>query len=667
MTRSLYFRGALLALAGLCAPLKAEPMAYDQNGMPQFLAGACVHLLNNKGIPDSTLNMIKQGGFNAVRDEVSWGRCEQAKGQPKAAPEYLRLIDKERQLGLNPITILLYSNRHYDNGNYPRSPEAVEGFARYCETLVAALKGKNRLYQVWNEWDGGCGMEAKYRGTGDVDSYMKLLKNVYPRIKKIDPQAIVISNSVCTGDAWLESELKQGLLQTCDVVALHTYNYSRGEGMNTPEKWHERMVGVDRMLRGYNQGKPFPLYVTEMGWPNQIDNRGSTHETTAMYLARTYLLARTLPYIKGLWWYDFQDDGWDYRYNEDNFGIIRPDQTPKAAYHVMHDLAPVIKDAEFVRRVPSTDPDIWILQFRFNGKDLLAMWSSHADDEWQVSLKNNEVKPASVMVHHAGRLPYSLEWGSREFRDKSGGKVSMDTLRFSLNGMPLLLEGRLAGVALAGIEKKPYPDKSRPQKVKLRLPQYIATITPAGVKEQKFVDFGLEANYAALNSEKWQGRDDLSARFAVSYDREKLYLTVEVTDNVFSQKDGIEEAWRGDGLQFAFQRPDDGGSLSDRTELDAALTPEGPRLLRRCAQDGGKAQLLDNGMVKITRQGNTVKYEMAMPYKELGLKPLESGATLAFSLLVNENDGNGRKGFLHWGNGIGLTKDPSQYFLLMAE
>jgi hypothetical protein len=31
------------------------------------------------------------------------------------------------------------------------------------------------------------------------------------------------------------------------------------------------------------------------------------------------------------------------------------------------------------------------------------------------------------------------------------------------------------------------------------------------------------------------------------------------------------------------------------------------------------------------------------------------------SLLVNDNDGAGRKGWLEWTPGIGQTKDPSQY------
>ena len=34
---------------------------------------------------------------------------------------------------------------------------------------------------------------------------------------------------------------------------------------------------------------------------------------------------------------------------------------------------------------------------------------------------------------------------------------------------------------------------------------------------------------------------------------------------------------------------------------------------------------------------------------------------LRFALLVNDNDGAGRKGWLEWFQGIGFAKDPTQY------
>lgn len=38
---------------------------------------------------------------------------------------------------------------------------------------------------------------------------------------------------------------------------------------------------------------------------------------------------------------------------------------------------------------------------------------------------------------------------------------------------------------------------------------------------------------------------------------------------------------------------------------------------------------------------------------------------LTCAFLVNDNDGAGRKGFLAWGDGIGITKNPDRYNLLI--
>lgn len=651
--------------AGLIASTGNAAADFEKLGLPEFTVGVCTHFGHGSGQLNANLEMIKAAGINAVRDEVSWNSCEPQKGRLAVPPHYLRYIDTAVNAGITPVNLLLYWNKFYDNGGYPRSDEAIEAYTRYCELMVSALRGKTRLHQVWNEWDGGCGMQPQFKGQGDPDAYIKLLKTVYPRLKKLDPQVVIISNSVCTGDSYLEKLLERGMLQYCDVVALHTYNYSLGSGGNTPEAWHERMVKVDQMLRKYSGGREVPLYITEMGWPTQIDPRGSTYETEAKNLARLYLLARTLPYIKGIWWYDFQDDGWDYRYNENNFGLVRPDLTPKPAYHVLQDIAPLVRTAKYVGSLDAGDANIRVLHFRLpDGKDVLAMWSSYPDDEWQIILRNDASRPEPVSVRHAGSPACTREWGYLDWLQKRGGQVDPHQLSFLLNGMPLLLAGNLSGVKIAGVTKRQFPEKLRPAAIVLKLPRFAAIATAVKAPPRPPVEAGLEQNYHSLNGKPWGGHKDLDLSFSVRYDRDFLYLTVNVTDDVFKQDCRIEDAWQGDGLQMAFQTPD---GTSGHTELDAALTPAGAVVYRRCAEDGSSPGVLSDAKAVITRQGQVTSYELTIPAKTLSMKAFERGAMLGFSLLVNDNDGNGRKGFMHWGDGIGLNKDTSRYNLLLME
>ena len=87
-----------------------------------------------------------------------------------------------------------------------------------------------------------------------------------------------------------------------------------------------------------------------------------------------------MPYLKGVWWYDFQDDGWRADDKENNFGLVRPDLTPKPSYDAMASISGLVSQAEFVGRLETASPEIWALKFRTpNGEETIAIWSEGAE------------------------------------------------------------------------------------------------------------------------------------------------------------------------------------------------------------------------------------------------------------------------------------------------
>ena len=56
---------------------------------------------------------------------------------------------------------------------------------------------------------------------------------------------------------------------------------------------------------------------------------------------------------------------------------------------------------------------------------------------------------------------------------------------------------------------------------------------------------------------------------------------------------------------------------------------------------------------QVVRQGSVTTYEIRIP----GTFP----ATIGFDVLVNENDGASRDGWLEWTPGVGFGKDPSLF------
>ncbi len=144
------------------------------------------------------------------------------------------------------------------------------------------------------------------------------------------------------------------MLDVADGISLHPSVYCEGE-MSTPEAWINWFQGVNQKLENA-AGKPVPLYFTEFSWPAHEGDCGISRERQAAYLARAYVLVRSLPNVKGAWWYDLVDDGIDRTDMEHNFGLLTASGQPKPAYHAMASVADIIGRYRFVGRVPNQDP-----------------------------------------------------------------------------------------------------------------------------------------------------------------------------------------------------------------------------------------------------------------------------------------------------------------------
>jgi hypothetical protein len=216
------------------------------------------------------------------------------------------------------------------------------------------------------------------------------------------------------------------------------------------------MAGVQEMLRKY-KGGDVPFYVTEMGWPTHVGKNGTDPELSGSYLARLHLLARTSPSFRGLWWYDFQDDGWKAEYNEDNFGLVRPDLTPKPAYDVLADIAPVVAQGQYVGRLPTSvgandDSPLQVLRFKVGREDCWALWSAD-DQERQVILETN-TSAQPVMIRQTGHDAYLTQWGYRDWTSR-GSAVAPNRLSLVVGPRPCLIGNDLSGVSVAETIARP--------------------------------------------------------------------------------------------------------------------------------------------------------------------------------------------------------------------
>jgi hypothetical protein len=158
----------------------------------------------------------------------------------------------------------------------------------------------------------------------------------------------------------------------------------------------------------------------------------------------------------------------------------------------------------------------------------------------------------------------------------------------------------------------------------------------------------------------YKGPSDLSGRIWIACDDRNFYLAAEIADDVHFQPYAEEATWQGDSLQFAVAE-----SLPwDSTgwyEVNVALTEKGPDVYLVHSARGEKTGRLNSAVCRIARDGNTTRYELAVPLKDVALIDPARTRAFGFSVLANDNDGKGRKGWIEWGSGIGREKNPARY------
>ena len=148
---------------------------------------------------------------------------------------------------------------------------------------------------------------------------------------------------------------------------------------------------------------------------------------------------------------------------------------------------------------------------------------------------------------------------------------------------------------------------------------------------------------------------DLNASAFLSKSDKGLVFTVDVHDDKFFQPfSNLGDLWQGDSVQLSVAPLTGQQSVS----LMLALLAGKPTVLveTRLNPDS-KPEDFPLSIVGSTNGDGPLQYTITIPWDALpGIKD-----ECRISLLVNDNDGNGRKGWIEFHSGIGSTKDTSLF------
>lgn len=174
-----------------------------------------------------------------------------------------------------------------------------------------------------------------------------------------------------------------------------------------------------------------------------------------------------MPFIKGVWWYDFLDDGWDCHEGEHNSGIVRPDLTPKSACYVLAELAKLVSKAEYLGRMENDNPNIWVLKFRQDQtSQTWEIWSTHVDHYWQITLEHPKSNPADTLsLQIVGSTPVLPPCGYRAWawvHQRTSKEMQSKQFSVAVRRMPVLIRGQMEGVKIKRTRYQEFFDFPQP-------------------------------------------------------------------------------------------------------------------------------------------------------------------------------------------------------------
>lgn len=312
------------------------------------LYGVSTHFAQNKTTPDFFKKFVSDTSFNSIRDEIYWLDVEKEKGVFKLtgkAKLSVDMINMSAAKGMIPLVVLDYGNKHYDGGDQPYSDEGRAAFGRYCNWIVKQLSENVVHFEIWNEWNHGMG-SVPPRKFGDPSDYVKLTKSCSEQILKARPTATILGGAV-TNDwgewPWLKQAIDEGLLNHVSGISAHIYSFLIKDPNKQEEFIEKRIDSLNRILDKHAKKD---IYLTEIGWPNNIGAGETSQEAAAAFLSRTVLLTQRFKEIKGVWVYELKDGGIDKSDKEHNFGLFDYSESPKIAYCKLDSILRHTKDKE---------------------------------------------------------------------------------------------------------------------------------------------------------------------------------------------------------------------------------------------------------------------------------------------------------------------------------
>ncbi len=331
---------------------------------------------------DAAANLCALAGVNWVRDRLAWGQMEPRRGQFAGPNRYDASARAQSAAGLQVLQVN-HSSPAWANPNHKRFPLDLRDAYRFYRAMAKRWQGQVLAFEPWNEAD------ITVFGGHPGSEMAALQKAAYLGLKAGNPNVIACLNVFAAHrQAQLEDLRDNAAWPYFDTFDLHHY---------AP---FEQYPDLYAAFRAVSAGKP--LWVTECARPVKWSGDDQLKEPSdadlhvqAERVAKTFALSihegsqATFYFLLP-----------HYSEGQTQFGLLRPDLTPRPGFVALAAVGRLMADAKPLGRLQeAASGQVYLFHVQADGRprELLVAW-----DDQQRSELALPVTPEAVF-NHLGR------------------------------------------------------------------------------------------------------------------------------------------------------------------------------------------------------------------------------------------------------------------------
>eukprot|EP01114_Cavostelium_apophysatum_P009584 TRINITY_DN2276_c0_g1_i1.p1 TRINITY_DN2276_c0_g1~~TRINITY_DN2276_c0_g1_i1.p1 ORF type:complete len:943 (+),score=115.31 TRINITY_DN2276_c0_g1_i1:87-2915(+) len=287
--------------------------------------------------------------FSIVRCDMTWSLVEKNTRKNFNYSYYEGYVNAiQTNVSADNVFVMAYDNALYTDRRAIYTQDARDGYSDYVMHAMEGFKGKNVVWELWNEPD----LAGFWHPVQNVTEYGMMAlqagraaRQNYPNETLAGPGYASVADL-----AFLEGLLKMGMQNYFHLWTIHPY---RGTGY--PEDAINVFIHWRRMLKAYSAPTDImpPIASGEWGYSQLWVNESMQ----AAFFVREFL-TNVVVESSYTMWYDWRDDGTNATYFEHHFGIVEyawlggeQPLKPKPAYNAAKVLKRVLQDYTFNKQI----------------------------------------------------------------------------------------------------------------------------------------------------------------------------------------------------------------------------------------------------------------------------------------------------------------------------